>query len=207
MIDFRNYIVAEPKEPELIANIFPKNRLTLLHGQQGSGKTYSTIKCLNGVGITPLYIDLDGTTGISNLSLYRISQDYLLRLFEEDSESNIEGEVLIIDIYTRLVPIFEEKKWNDQEITKQLERLVTRFNITLIVIGHTQSYVNRDGLFHDNTTLARGAAEELFLEKKLVKGKAATKTTKATPSKIEYTLYINKGRGNGGARSIHQWMR
>ena len=55
----RKQLVIEPIKR--IGEIFPQNKLTLLTGLPGTGKTYSTIKAFNRDGITPIYFNLDET--------------------------------------------------------------------------------------------------------------------------------------------------
>ena len=59
--------IVDTVEYDFISDIFPKNKVTLIHGVYGSGKSYSTIKCLNESGIKPLYVNLDATAGLSGV--------------------------------------------------------------------------------------------------------------------------------------------
>ena len=43
----------------MLADVFRKNKINLLYGESGSGKTISTIKALNKEGIEPLLFDFD----------------------------------------------------------------------------------------------------------------------------------------------------
>ncbi len=203
-MNFKDFMIKEPVAPELIGGIIPKNRFTLLHGPQGSGKTYSVIKMLNAEGIIPLYIDFDHSDGIDKLQFYRLSKNllnFLLSPNEETDFAELKGEVVILDTYTRIHEELKHSGLTDAEILTAFEYLVETYDITLIVIGHTRLFVGKDGIFQDNTFLTRGASEELFLEK------TEYKKTKNAEAYIEYALHVQKGRGTGGARIIQNWMR
>ena len=47
MKNYEDFIIEEKRNVYCIAGVFPEKELTLLHGQQGSGKSYSCIKALN----------------------------------------------------------------------------------------------------------------------------------------------------------------
>ncbi len=191
-----DFTILDPVAPEFIGELVPKNRLTVLHGLQGSGKTYSLIKMLNNEAIIPIYIDLDHTDGISRLDYVRVSAKLIHTVLLKGLDmSELENRVIIIDTYSRLHEILSKSKTNE-EILRWLEALVNKYKITLIVVGHTKNFIGKDGVFTDNESLVRGCSEELFLEKAKYK-----KTTKEK-AKIVYTLHVNKGRGNGGARQI-----
>lgn len=189
-----------PEPLEVLADVFPVNSLTLLHGIQGCGKSYSTIKALNSDNITPLYIAVENTTGLDELKLDYISPEILKVMIEKKDIEEIEGRVVIIDTYTRLHGALSGKL-KDNEIVDMLEGFIDKYSITLIVIGHTRAFVGKDGIFDDNKFLPRNCTEELFLEK------AVYKATKAQPARIEYNLHVNKGRGRGGSRIIPNWTK
>ena len=189
-------------EYEFLADYFPKQEITLVHGTYGSGKSYSTIKCLNSAGIKPVYINLDRTAGLSDLDYYNIDGK-ILGVMDQIKDFD-ENTILIIDTYTMFnISVIENTGAEPTHIVayKILEKIRESFNGTLIVIGHTSDIVTKDGLFKDNPILARNAAEVLWLEK------AEYKATSKYAARIEYNLHINKGRGNGGARIVPKWMR
>jgi hypothetical protein len=198
VLDFHS---KEPNVPDLIGGVIPTNKMTLFHGAQGSGKTYSLIAMLNSEGVIPYYIDLDHTTGIDKLFLYRLNKGLLLSMLAGEEIEGLANKVIIVDSYTRIMEELEIKGYTDQQIADKFETLVTKYKITLVIIGHTRLFASKDGIFSDNPILARNSAEELFLEK------VQYKKTKTKPAHIEYILHVYKGRGNGGARVIPMWMR
>jgi RecA-family ATPase len=203
---FSKYLKHAPKAPELIAEVFPKGRVSLFHGRQGAGKTYSVIKALNVAGVIPIYIDLDDTTGVEDLHLYRVSNQ-LLRDMIKGTAEGLDGQVVIIDTYTRVHDDLKALGYKDKDILELFEGFCKRYKITLIIIAHTRNFVGKDGIFEDNIYLARGAAEELYLDKAEYKAKAATVRNKAEPARVEYSLHKCKGRGQGGASIEENWMR
>jgi len=201
----QEYIVKiEPMER--IGEVFSKNKLNLIHGVQGSGKSFSTIKCLNADGITPIHINLDDSTGLEELSTYNVRDSFMIDFLGCKLEkSDMKGFVVIIDTYTR----FEAEIFARGIITEHIglfnliESTIDFYDneVTVIMIGHTAPFVGRDGIFNDNTFLDRGCAEELWLEK------STFKATKASPARTEYNLHVQKGRGFSGDRIINNWMR
>lgn len=183
-------------EYEFIAELYPKGQLTVLHGTYGSGKSYSVIKSLNKAGITPIYVNLDNTAGLSELNFYNVHAKFLYEI--GDVTDVTKDSVLIIDTYTRVSELFDSK-YTDIDIANALEELTDY--CTVIVIGHTADFVGKDGIFRDNPVLVRNSAETLWLSK------TELKRTSTLPDRVEYSLHVNKGRGNGGPKVITNWMR
>ena len=200
MIDFEDFITNEKVNVNYIADVFPEKELTLLHGRQGSGKSYSCIKALNECGIKPLYIAVEESSGLDDLDKFYLSPKILNKMMKFE-KININDKVIIIDTYSRLHQGLMKKFELEEDIPKLLEKMIELYDITIIVIGHTSPFVGKDGIFRDNISLARFAAEELFLEK------TEYKATKSRDAYIEYNLHVNKGRGLGGARIIQDWLR
>lgn len=188
-----------------VADVIPVKKLTLLHGIQGSGKSYSLLKALNSVSIIPIHINLDHSTGLDKLKAHNVAEKFLRDFIDKVFDKNAFKETyVIIDTYTRLDGWLKSTNPNltNQEIFTLIEGLQKYYiDITIIVIGHTMPFVGRDGIFTDNPTLVRGVEEELFLEKQQYK------STKSSPARSEYTLHIQKGRGYKGQRTIVNWMR
>ena len=196
-----DYIIPDPIAPELIGGILPKNRLTLMHGAQGSGKTYSLIKMLNTEGISPVYLDFDHTDGISNLNYTRINSTFFNKMLSKEECVDLKGKVVVLDTYSRVHADLLTKGLTEKGIFNVFEELITFYDITFVVIGHTRAFVGKDGIFQDNMHLVRGCSEELFLEKTVYK------KNKAGDPRVTFTLHVCKGRGSGGAKPIDNWMR
>ncbi len=191
----------EPIALGFTAQVFPTNCLTLLHGPQGSGKSYTAINELNKEGIKPVYIAVEDSFGLSGLDKHYVDESILNHMMKGEDIDGLDGQVVIIDTYTRLQFTLIKEGYDHNQILTMLERIRCTYNITLIIIGHTRNFVGKDGIFDDNPVLARGVAEELFIEK------SSYKATKTQEARVEYNLHVIKGRGNGGSRIIPHWGR
>lgn len=188
-----------------LGNLIPKNKLTLLAGLAGTGKTYSLIKFFNLLNICPLYVNLDYTS-IGELSANQYDETLLHHLLIAKDLSGIENSILIIDTYQRFQDYLQSALRLVGDSLRQyasdvLEQAAEHYQCTIIVIGRPEYYVGKDGIFKDNPILVRNAAEYLHLDSVLPRGKSGTTTD------IEYKLTVKKGRANGGTRIIDNWMR
>ncbi len=184
----------ENKTYTRVADLYPLNELTLLHGLAGSGKSYSCIKSLNEHQVVPIHINLDETAGLDELKTINVGYDFLKNI---NKITDLKDEVIIIDTYTRLVQNLGKLK--ETKISEYLESL-TKFG-TIIVIGHTSDFVGRADIFRDNRTLVNNSAEVMWLEN------TKYKATKIQSAYIDYNLHIIKGRGYSGSKIIENWMR
>ncbi len=200
-MNVNDFLKEEISTMNYIADYFPEHALTLLHGKQGSGKSYSTLKAFNDIGIEPLFIAVEDTTGLGDLKKHYLSESLLTNMINEKSIKGLDNKVVIIDTYSRLHEQLHNDGYSDLEILQLFESMIERYNITLIVIGHTRNFVGKDGIFDDNTMLARGVAEELFIEKTVYKA------TSKILARVEYNLHVVKGRGTGGTKIVPNWMR
>lgn len=184
-----------------IGNILPINRLTLLSGLPGTGKTYTLLKFLNLNQIKPVFFNLDEDAALQRtFSLYQFDKTFLPDVVNGVA-TDLNGQVLVIDTYIRLMDILgmpENTKEQQQHITNLLEQLAKNSQCSVIVIGHPEDYVGRSSIFKDNPYLVRNAEEHIHLDKVL--------STKRG-SQPNYTMYVNKGRGIGGCTAIDDWLR
>ena len=194
------YIIEEEVEMNYLAEVFPEKKLTLLHGSVGSGKSYSVIKAFNTAGIKPVYVAVEASWGLRDLDKYYTGESLFADMIGGKEIPDLKDQVVIIDTYTR-VQTSLQAALTDEGIVNLFEKMVSDYDITLVIVGHTRTFVSRDGVFDDNIYLVRNSAEELFLEKK------AVAKTKDRPAHYKFALHILKGRGNGGARVIDNWMR
>lgn len=192
-----------------IGGLIPENKITLLHGLPGTGKTYSLIKFLNKHNIEPIYFNLDYTS-IGSLKTKMFDEEVLKEFLLKKYDS-LNGEVVIIDTYIRMEDVLDKalegtvhqlpKKEKELRISNYLEKLQSHYNCTFIIIGHPEDYVGRSSVFKDNQTLVRNSYEALYLEK-IIPTKKGT-----TDKDISYILHIQKGRSYTGQRLIENWMR
>ena len=189
------------KFPKRIGNLIPLNHLTLLSGLPGTGKSYSLLKFLNENGISPVLFNLDYDSSLLPFTLNASRDDSQeLEYLVNNEFSNIQGSVIVLDTYQECKRILGLEAVKKQEtFVHQLQVLCREQNCTIIVVGHPTDLVGSTGIFKDNPALVRNCYEHLHLDKVIDKRKKPSTTT--------FTLYVNKGRGIGGSKIIHDWMR
>ena len=195
----------EIKPIERLGRVFPKGEMTLVFGLPGSGKTVSTLRELNKDGIKPIFFNLDHSVVDEDIETEMFDEKVLQYLFTEDIE-DIRGSVVVIDTYTRLEPILQDlyynqtgKKPSDLAIFKMLDYIRTKYDLTLIIIGHSVDYVGKDGIFKDNEIIIRNCFEYIYVDRKesssTKKGKDDKKVTTITTTRY---AKVGKGRGYSG---------
>ncbi len=201
----RKRLVIEPVER--IGNIIPKNRVTLVTGLPGTGKSYSIVKFLNKNSIEPVYFNLDATA-LGDLKANMFDGKDLWELLQKsNSFEDLDNKVIVIDTYAR----FEElafatiKKEDHHQLTKErivetLENLTKKYNCTVIMIGHPEDYVGRDSIFKDNPALIRHCYEHLHFETVVTNKKNEEKADR-------HIMRIKKGRVYFDERVFLNWMR
>lgn len=205
----RERLVIEPVER--IGNVIPKNRVTLVTGLPGTGKSYSIVKFLNKNKIKPLYFNLDATE-IGELEADMFDGKDLWDLLRKSNNfEDLKDKTIVIDTYSR----FEElafsalsnakdlKDLTKERIVEIFENVIKKYNCTVIVIGHPEDYASKDGIFKDNPALVRHCYEHLHFEKKI---KSATSKGSTTLEEL-HIMYITKGRVYTGERIFQNWMR
>ena len=193
----------ELEEIERIGGILPKNKLTLVTGLPGTGKTYTTVKFLNQNGIKPIYFNLDNTS-IGDLEVEMFDGQAMIELFNMGNDfKDLHGKVVIVDTYSRMESFMPTMVKNHQVAVDTMEKLTDRYGITLIIIGHPEDYVGKDSIFKDNPALIRHCYEHIHFEKK-----TSSSTKNKQVSITEYFItYITKGRGYTGERIFINWLR
>ena len=186
-------------------NLIPMNEVTLLAGLAGTGKSYSLLKFLNLQRIIPIYVNLDATP-IGELLANQYDELFLKHAFIARDLTGVQGKVVVLDTYQRLSEYLQHETGLknselQQHIANLLEGFAHYYECTVIVIGHPEDYVGKDGIFKDNPILVRNCAEYLHLDSILPRGKTGS------TSDIDYKLTVKKGRGNGGTRIIDNWLR
>ena len=196
------------KEPTLsilqysrIGNIIPKNAVTLVIGLAGEGKTYTIIKFLNSHEIKPIVINLDESPIPKELEAISLPGSCVKNLLEE-KYTDLKDKVIIIDTYQLMIDELgvEDSEKTQKAISRKLNKIAKTNNTTIIIIGHSEDFASKEGIFAANKFLVRDCAEELIM---------TSKTTNRLSSKNITTFFtlIKKGRGIGGTRIIDNWMR
>jgi predicted ATP-dependent serine protease len=184
-----------------IGGIIPKNEVTVVVGLPSTGKTHTTIKFLNEHKITPVVFNLDESVHDITLQCHSVEGKYITD-FYNGRFSDLKDLVVIIDTYQ----LMTDELTNDpdstefkKEVSKKLREIAHTEECTIIVIGHTEDFASKDGIFEANKYLIRDCAEHIIM--------TAKSTNKMTNNTISYHTTIKKGRGIGGTIIIENWMR
>jgi hypothetical protein len=86
-----------------------------------------------------------------------------------------------------------------KKISKALRELAHREGVTIIVIGHSEDFASKDGIFEANKYLIRDCAEHLIM--------TAKTTNKMSNNTVSFSTTVKKGRGIGGTVIKPDWMR
>lgn len=183
-------------------NVIPSKELTLVAGLAGTGKTYTILKFLNLLKITPIHVNLDFSP-VTGTVAYTYGDTFLHHSFITDDITGLTDRVVVIDTYQRFKEFLDVYKptLTNTQICALLENFCKKHQCTLIVLGHPEDYVGKDGIFKDNPVLVRNAAEYIHIDSILPRGKTGS------TSDIVYQTTIKKGRGSGGSRIINNWLR
>jgi len=194
--------VANLKPYVRIGGIIPQNKLTLLTGLAGTGKSYTLLKFLNSEGIEPIYFNLDEDSVLQKDFKAIFPDPCHLVDFLNDRISDLKGHTIVLDTYQRIVDLATSKGNSiafQESFTNAMLDISKKHPCTIIVIGHPEDYVGKDGIFKDNQSLVRNCHEHIHLDLILPRGKTITKSVHRT--------FIKKGRGYNGERIIDNWMR
>ena len=196
-----NMKIANLKPYIRIGGIIPKGKLTLVTGLAGTGKSFTILKFLNSQNIKPVYFNLDEDSALTKLDAIFPDPDHLHDLLH-DKITDLKGHVIVIDTYQRVVDLMATSgndKVFQETFTKTLLDITKQHDCSIIVIGHPEDYVGKDGIFKDNQSLVRNCHEHIHLDLILPRGKTITNSVHRT--------FIKKGRGFSGKRIIDDWMR
>lgn len=181
-----------------IGNIIPQNEVTVIIGLPSVGKTHTIIKFLNQENIIPIVINLDESPHDDSLNVISLSGTQIHNL---DKFTDLEGKVIIIDTYQLMMDElgFDNTEAEQKKISRYLIKLAHEKQVTIIIIGHTEDFASKEGIFTSNPYLVRDCAEQIIMQSK--------QTNKIKDNEVSYCSTIKKGRGIGGTKIIDNWMR
>ena len=170
----------------MIAEVFRKNKVNLLYGESGSGKTISAIKALNSVGIEPVLFDLDSNDSPAQNQCNYIHVDGYKSLADK-SMTIPKDMVIIVDT------------WHMYSSSGGTIALLDRMaeNNTVILIDHSRDIATKRDIPIMKEELVNHLGSKLWLERTYHK---QTRTT-------SHNLHIKKCRGYIGQSPISEWMR
>ena len=165
----------------MIAQIFRQNKINLLYGESGSGKTISTIKALNKEGIDPILFDFDDNDSPEVNECSYVHIDGYKVLADKKAVYPID-RVVIVDTWHTYITA--------GGTIEQLEE-ISKHN-TIIIIDHNQSLATKQDIPMMKAELVNHLGSKMWLE---VTGKDVHK------------LHVKKCRGYRGPKIIQNWMR
>ena len=203
------------KPVERIATLIPKNKVTLVLGLPGTGKSTTILKALIEDGIKPIWFNMDESdTPLDTVNDIDMFDGKYVLDFINGRFTDLTGSVVVLDTYERMYEMVEYsnnlKEPKDHKTKDKLQMSLVhalearaKEGITVIVIAHPEEYVGRDGIFKDNPFLARRAYEIISFETKISHSLKDLKSGKATTN----LLYLKKARNYTGETTLINWMR
>ena len=179
----------------MLSTYIEKNKITLIHGESGSGKSIFAVKELNEAGIKPVYIDFDD----NELNEFRtlncecdliegetFFDDFIGKnYYNLELWNHLKDKVVIIDTWT-LFSAYCGSELNAHRIVKDLIRLGS----TVIILAHTTPYSGKEDKPEMEDKIYRHIKARLYIRRTTLK------------SKIEYHLIIEKLRGHQGDKMM-----
>ena len=192
------YVVKEKPLEEKVAGLFPKGKISLLYGDSGLGKTVSTVKALNAVGVVPILYDFDDNPVSDEVNCEYIlinGENTLVRDgdttdFRDDNFEVPRERVFIIDTWSS----FSEWFSSERDAISFIKRNFIRNNNTVIIIGHAKDIATRRDIPMMDEVIANHLASKLWLREPRAKEKAEKRV-----------LEVKKLRGSNINR-IAGWM-
>lgn len=167
-----------------------ENKVLLVHGESGVGKTIFIIKHLNDNNIKPLLLDLDDNEE-EELAALNCNCDMIdgYSLIGQDSTAEelaaLKGKVLIIDTWYK----FHTEAGSEAKAYKDIEKM-TALGITVIVLAHTIPYSGKEDKPEMADEIYRHIKGRLYIRKTTLK------------TMVEYHLLVEKIRGYKGDKLV-----
>jgi len=177
-----NVIIYE--ETIMLAQVFRKNKVNLLYGESGCGKTVSAIKALNNEGIEPILFDFDDNDSPEQNECSYLHIDGYKALADKNMTIPVD-KVIIVDTWHTF-------KSAGGEISL-LDRMAE--HNTVIIIDHNRDLSGKRDIPMMDEALVNHLGSKLWLERSM--NKAGT----------HHNLHIKKCRGYKGGTPIANWMR
>ena len=169
----------------MLASIFRQNKINLLYGESGAGKTISAIKALNAEGIEPILLDFDDNDSQKENQCLYIHVDGYKTLANKHIVIPV-NKVIIVDTWHA----FSSAGGTIEKLEQFSE------NNTVILIDHNRDLSGKRDIPMMSEELVNHLGSKLWLER--------TYTKKDGTS---FNLHIKKCRGYRGITPILEWMR
>ncbi len=178
-------IIVNYEETVMLAQVFRQNKINLLYGESGSGKTVSAIKALNQDGIEPILFDLDDNDGPEQNDCSYIHINGYKALANKHMVMPI-NKVIIVDTW---------HTFSSAGGTIAKLEMMAEHN-TVILIDHNKDIATKKDIPTMNEELVNHLGSKLWLER-IYTAKNGT----------AHNLHIKKCRGYRGGSPIVEWMR
>ncbi len=183
-----NYLYKNKVPLQLIGDLIPRNKTTLLHGRSGCGKTFSILKFFKKENIVPILLDFDDNDTTPDIT--HVDGDKFIEALSLDSSlySELKGQIIIIDTYVTASASFKK------HLDCTVKEFVDSLDATIIVVAHTVYYSGKPAEASVPFEFANHVSCRLHLHNDV------------KMTKINDYLEIEKLRGIGSF-NIHNWMR
>lgn len=186
----------------MIGELIPKNKITLLHGRSGCGKTLGILKYLISNNIKPLFIDFDYNDEYTSMDIDHIDGYKLLKyMFDNiddrdkltEVKNDFKNRVVVVDTYAKCNIEMQSYTEGENGVEDFCTTLIDS-GATVIVIAHTTYYSMKPAEPDVNIQWANHLGARLHLYKNISK--------KST----EQYLIVEKLRNYSGPDKIVDWM-
>lgn len=183
------------EEKDMLTSILEKNKVALIHGESGSGKTVFAIKHLNDNKIIPILVDFDDNcqqemkeNGIETIIVdgYTFMKEILDIGKGKDLRDSISGSVLIIDTWTLFC---KEMDYDEHQAIDMINKL-SNSGFTIIILAHTKPFSGKEDVPDVDGKIYKHIKSRFYIRRTTLK------------SQIEYDLIIEKARGYKGKKII-----
>ena len=134
------------KDVMMVGGVFVEGKVNYLYGENGVGKTVSTIKALNADGVTPILLDYD-----DNMSPEQNECEYI----------HVNGKIVTTkdEIVKDSVVVIDTYHYMDEEVMK----LLSKNNNTIIIIGHPKGIATKQDIPDAPDEFVNHCASKLYL--------------------------------------------
>lgn len=187
--------IKKSEAKDMLTSLIEKNKLALVHGESGSGKTVFAIKHLNENNITPILVDFDDNSNEEmdkneiNATIvdgYTFMHEMLDIEHGRELRESIKGSCLIIDTWT----LFCKEMDYDEHQAKDMLEILSKAGFTIIILAHTKPFSGKEDVPDMDGKVYRHIKSRFYIRRTTLK------------SQIDYDLLIEKARGYKGSKII-----
>lgn len=173
----------------MLTPLVEENKILLIHGESGAGKTVFIVKHLNENGITPLLFDLDDNEAEEleglNCKCDMVDGYAMLESMEDADVEALKGKVVIIDTWK----LFQTEV-GSEILAHEVLKNMCKLGVTVVVIAHTTPFSGQNDKPDVLDEIYRHIKGRLYIRKTTLK------------NAVEYHLLIEKIRGYKGDKIV-----